>query len=369
MFLSKLAVKCFRFINLFFRPLKLRNKVAIISRQSDEPTLDIKILDQHLNNRQIETVVLTHTLKKSITGLVSYAFHMMSQMYHIATSKVVIIDGYCILVSILPKKTGQEIIQMWHALGAIKKFGWQNADSPDGNGRDVAEVMCMHRNYDYVFAPSSITGEFFAEAFRTPQKKIVGYGLPRIDYLRTEDKELTARIAAEYPSCQNKINVLYVPTFRKNAELDLEKLISGFDFERMNLIVKKHFLDKGDYTWAEQAGAIVDNKYTSMEWLKNCTKVITDYSAIAFEAAVLDREIYIYQPDVSAYSNNVGLNVDLTAEAIGRYVCRSERELFDRLSEDYDIEAVKAFRSKYIEIDIDHCTEDICDLVSKLLAK
>jgi hypothetical protein len=57
------------------------------------------------------------------------------------------------------------------------------------------------------------------------------------------------------------------------------------------------------------------------------------------------------------------------AEAIGKYVCRSENELFDRLSEPYSIEAVQAFRNKYIEIDIDHCTEDICDFVSELLAK
>lgn len=368
MFLTRLAVIVFRFINLFFMPLKLKNKVAIISRQADEPTLDIKILNEHLNNRNIETVVLTHTLKKSISGMIAYALHMMSQMYQIATSKVVIIDGYCILVSILPKKEGQKVIQMWHALGAIKKFGWQNAESPDGNGKDVAEVMCMHRNYDFVFSPSSVTGEFFAEAFRTPHEKIVGYGLPRIDYLKTEDADLTKRIADQYPSAAGKINVLYVPTFRKNAELDLEKLISGFDFESMNLIVKKHFLDKGDYTWAQQAGAIVDGRFTSMEWLKNCTKVITDYSAIAFEAAVLDREIYIYQPDVSDYEYNVGLNVDLTAEAIGEYVCRNEQNLFDKISQPYDTDKVVAFRKKFIEIDIQHCTEDVCDFVEKLLA-
>lgn len=369
MFLTRLSVMVLRFVNLFFRPLKLKDRVVIISRQSDEPTLDIKILEGHLKERDIQTVILASTLKKSVFGMMKYALHMMSQMYHIATSKVVIIDGYCILVSILPKKDNQKVIQMWHALGAIKKFGWQNAESPDGNGREVAEVMCMHRNYDFVFAPSSITGKFFAEAFRTPEEKIVKYGLPRVDYLRTDDKALTGRIEKDYPTVRNKINVLYVPTFRKNAELDLEKLIGGFDFEKMNLIVKKHFLDKGDYSWAEEAGALVDSRYSSMEWLKNCSKIITDYSAIAFEAAVLDRDIYIYQPDVSDYMHNVGLNVDLAEEAIGRYVCRTENKLFERLNEPYDTEAVISFRKKYIEIDINHCTDDICDFILELLAE
>ncbi len=369
MILTHLAVKALRFANLFFKPLSLKDKVAIISRQSDEPTLDIRILNDALKSENMNTVVLTSTLEKSIPGMVKYALHMMSQMYHIATSRVVVLDGYCILVSILPKKKGQHVIQMWHALGAIKKFGWQNAESPDGNGKEVAEAMHMHRNYDYVFAPSEITGKFFAEAFRTPEEKIVNYGLPRINYLKADDPELFSSITAKYPHTAGKTNVLYVPTFRKNAELDLERLISGFDFENMNLIVKKHFLDKGDYTWAQEAGAIVDMDYSSMDWLKVCSKIITDYSAIAFEAAVLDRDIYIYQPDKSDYQYKVGLNIDLSQEAIGGYVCDSEELLFEKLSQTYNTDAVIEFRRKYLAIDMENCTEDICGFISNLLTQ
>lgn len=369
MILTHLAVKSLRFLNIFFKPLSLKEKVTIISRQSDEPTLDIRILSEELVSDGHNTVVLTSTLKKTISGMVKYALHMISQMYHIATSKVVIIDGYCILVSILPKKEGQKVVQMWHALGAVKKFGWQNAENPDGNGKEVAEAMCMHRNYDYIFAPSKITGKFFAEAFRTPEDKIMNYGLPRIDYLQKEDPDLSEEIASCYPSVQKKINVLYVPTFRKNAELDLEKLISGFDFNTMNLIVKKHFLDKGDYGWAKEAGAIVDEEFSSMEWLKNCSKIITDYSAIAFEAAVLNRDIYIYQPDKSDYQYKVGLNMDLSQEAISDYVCDSEAQLYEKLAQPYDKQSVIEFRNKYLSIDMQHCTEDICSFIAGLLTQ
>lgn len=369
MFLMRLIVTLLRLIFLLFRPLALKNKVVIISRQADELTLDILLLTRELENRNIDTVVLCHTLKKNVLGVIKYAMHMMCQMYHIATSKVVVLDGYCILVSVLPKKGEQKVIQMWHALGAIKKFGWQNAENPDGNGKDIAEAMCMHRNYDYVFAPSETTGKFFAEAFRTKEDKIVRYGLPRIDYLKTHDEALIDSIAVHYPSVRAKTNVLYVPTFRKNSELDLKKLVTGFNFEKMNLIVKKHFLDKGDYSWAEKTGAIIDNKVSSMDWLKVCTKVITDYSAIAFEAAVLDRELYIYQPDITDYQYKVGLNIDLYQEDIGQYVCDSEIKLFERLEETYDKKAVEAFRKKYVNINLEHCTQDISDFIIQLLAK
>ena len=48
---------------------------------------------------------------------------MFKQMYHLATSRVVVLDSYCIVASVLKKKKGTTIIQMWHALGSFKKFG------------------------------------------------------------------------------------------------------------------------------------------------------------------------------------------------------------------------------------------------------
>ena len=364
-----IAVGLLRLVNCLFKPLSLRQKVAIISRQSDTPTLDIQLLDDYLRAQGMETVVLTKTLQKSLRGAISYCGQMLVQMYHIATSKVVVLDGYCILVSVLPKKKGQKVVQMWHALGAIKKFGWQNTDNPDGHGRAFSEAMKMHRNYDYILTPSHVTGKFFAEAFRATEDKLVYLGLPRIDFIRENDEKTRRRMEIRYPKITKKTNVLYVPTFRKNAALELTKLVEGFDFGQFNLIIKKHFLDRGDYTWAERAGAIVDTVFTSLEWLRICPKVVTDYSAISFEAAVLDREVYIYQPDATDYAENVGLNVDLTQEAIGAYVCRTEEALFDKLAEPYDVSAIKAFREKYLEIELDGCTQKLGDFVGSLLAE
>lgn len=368
--LIHLAVIVLRFVNLFFRPVSIKEKVTIISRQADVPTLDISLLNDFLKKNGIKTAVLTKTLKKTPSGLISYCIQLLCQMYHIASSKVVVIDGYCILVSVLPKKKNQKVIQMWHALGAIKKFGWQNIDNPDGHGKVVSEAMRMHRNYDYVLAPSSITGDFFAEAFKISKDKLIYCGLPRIDFLRDTSTDAAAvklRMENDYPEICSKTSVLYVPTFRKNAELRIEKLIDGFDFDEFNLIIKKHFLDKGDYTWAEEAGAIVDADYSSMEWLRVCEKVVTDYSAIAFEAAILDRELYIYEPDSESYEQNVGLNVDMHNEAISSYVCSSEKELFNKLSIPYDKDALAAFKRKYIEIPLDNCTQQLCEFISALL--
>lgn len=362
-----IAIFMLKLVNLFFRPMKLKKQIAIISRQADEPTLDIRLMEQELNKRGIKTVILCRTMKKSIGGMLSFGMMTLKQIRIIASSKVIVLDGYCIPVSVLPKKKGQQVVQMWHALGAVKKFGWQSVDNPDGHSLAVAEKMKMHANYDHILAPCKETGSFFAEAFRTPEEKVVYMGLPRIDFLREQDESRKKELEEAYPEIRDKVNVLYVPTFRKNAVLEMEKLIDGFDFSSMNLIIKKHFLDKGDYAWAEKAGAIVDERFSSLDWMKICPKIVTDYSAISFEAAAIDREIYIYQPDSERYRAGNGLNIDMHNEAIKDYVCENEEELFIALAKPYDKAAMHAFRDKYLDIELDCCTERLCDYAVSLL--
>ena len=367
MTLIRIAVSVLRAVNLVFKPMKLKNKVAIISRQSDVPTLDVEMLADALDRENTKTVILTKKLDKSPSGLLSYSIHLLKQMYHIGTSKVVVIDGYCIPVSILPHKKGQTIIQMWHALGAIKKFGWQNTDNPDGHSIEVSEAMCMHRNYDYILAPSEITGKFFSQAFRTPEEKIYYCGLPRIDFLRKTDEKMYDQISTVYGEIREKPVVLYVPTFRKDSAISMENLIESFDFSSFNLVIKKHFLDKGDYSGAREKGAIVDEQFSSMEWLRIADKVVTDYSAIAFEAAAIDKELYIYQPDIHLYENNVGLNINLQDEPIGHYVCSTGEELSALLSEPYDREKAEEFRKKYISVNTENCTGQLTGFITGFL--
>ena len=352
--LMKITVVIFNIIYLFFKPLKLKNKITILSRQSNKKTVDIKLIENELMSRSIETVVLTKRITKNLTGAIKYAFHMIRQMYHISTSKIVVIDGYCILVSILKKKDGQKIVQIWHALGAIKKFGYQSIGKSGGNGADVSKVMKLYRNYDYVIAPSEATASLYSEAFDIDRKKIKLYGLPRIEYLLKEEDKIK-KISEWYPQIHCKKNILYVPTFRRNKVLDIRELIKNFDLEKYNLIIKKHWLDKTDYSWLRQLGVIVDTKYTSMEWLKICDKVITDYSAIAFEAALLEKELYFYLFDITEYKQSVGLNIDLCKESINKYIYIDSKSLCVDLDKPYEISRVKKFRDKYINVNGKNC--------------
>lgn len=118
----KIAIFILNIIYSIIKCFSTQNKITFISRQSNEPVLDFVILNEKLVKEypKIKTVMLC----KKIENKILYMFHILKQMYHIATSKVVILDSYCIPISVLKHKKNLKVIQMWHAVGSMKKFGY-----------------------------------------------------------------------------------------------------------------------------------------------------------------------------------------------------------------------------------------------------
>ena len=222
-------------------------RVSIISRESDNRTLDVAMLEAELLKRGVNVTVLSKLLTKDRSlKAIGYAGHVLRQETAIIASDVVVLDTYCIPVSMIPHRKTTKVVQMWHALGAIKKFGWQTVGKEGGSSEKVARLMKMHHGYDYVVSPSDITAEHFCEAFRSDRSRIVKYGLPRIDYIKSvaggdRYDEMQSRIFSEYPQLNNgKRIVLYAPTFRRGKVVDVKSLIDAFDAEKYNIVVKLH---------------------------------------------------------------------------------------------------------------------------------
>lgn len=363
----RFVVWSLRVLSLFFKPWKLKQKVLLISRQSNEKSLDFDLLEKELKEREIETIVLCHEMKISVIGILQYIVHIFIQMRHIADSAVVIVDGYCMAVSVVDKKQGQKAVQIWHSLAAIKKFGWQSVGTIDGRSHQMAKIMKMHQNYDYFIAPSEVTADLFAEAFHMDKEKGVLLGLPRIDAIKRSSEATRKNIIEVYPEAAQKENILYAPTFRKGKALELDDLIYFFPFESYNLIIKKHPLDSADYAEASAKGAIFDQSFTTIEWFSLCQKVITDYSGVAIEAAVAGKELFFYLPDRDCYTENLGLNMHFEEESIKEYVCSDAEKLCKLMAAEYDAETLRKFTKKYVSVSTDKCTEDMCDFIEELL--
>ena len=134
-----LAKFSLRVVYFFIKIFPTRNKVVFLSRQSDKPSIDFNLLSKELKkqNKNVKIVMLTKRIGKGICGKLEYAFHMWIQMYHVATSKVAIIDGYQIVISVLKHKKKLKVIQIWHALGSLKKFGYSIADKEEGSKKEI----------------------------------------------------------------------------------------------------------------------------------------------------------------------------------------------------------------------------------------
>jgi len=364
-------IKCFKlFMNCIYALLKLlkvKNKVTFISRQSNETNIDFRLIMEQLKetNPNVKIVVLARTLDKGLWNKAKYFLHMFVQMYHIATSKVVILDSYCILVSILKHRKNLKIIQIWHALGSLKKFGYSALDKEDGRSSDLAKEMKMHKNYSYVFTSSKTSLPFFKEAFNASDEQMKIMSLPRVDFLQLEKykKEVCDKFYEIYAEVNNeKENILYCPTKRKKEKKIVERIVKAVDFNKYNLIVKLH---NGEELVYIDGLAVVNrvSDFSGMELLHIADYIITDYSAIVYEASIVEKPIYFYVYDYEKYMDDRGWYIDYKSEMPGP-IKKNIKDIIKLIeNKEWNKQKIVDFRDKYIDDLSDNVTGKIVKLV------
>lgn len=356
------------FIKLF--PTK-KNKVTMLSRQSNKMNIDFELLQEELKKEKsdIKIKILCKKIPRGFTGKIYYCFYTIKCMYHIATSRVCIVDGYVIPISSLKHKKNLIIIQIWHAMGAIKQFGRQVLDKNEGSKSIVANIMKMHKNYTNIMCTSETTKKFYSQAFQTDEDKILVLGMPRIDYLLGKDHKIDEKVEKlleNYPILREKKVILYVPTFRKGQNnTHVYDVINAIDKEKYNLIIKLHPLDEtkvdSKYT--------INSQYQTFELLKVADYVITDYSAVAFEACLLDKPLFFYLYDMQEYQSNRGLNINLKEEMLNSTYSNIKDIVNVIENDNYHYEELQKFKEKYVETANMNNTERIVNYIIKLMGE
>ncbi len=355
-------------IKILYAPMQLRkieNKVLYLSRQSNEKSADMLMLEAEIKRLSPETkqVFRLRRLKDESSISLSYIFSILADMWEMASAKVIITDTYSIPVSCLPHKNTQKVVQIWHAMGAVKKFSLQAAGKAQGRDLGVAKAMHMHENYDYVLAPSKATGEIYCDAFGCKEENIKLLCLPRVDVI-LDGQNRRNEFVENNPDYADKIIVAYVPTFRDKDDVYAEKLHKAFDGnEKYKLAISSHPLskttEKGLYT--------IKGGFSSLDLMKLADIVITDYSACAFEAALLEKPLYFFVPDYEIYKAEQGLNVDVLTE-LPQVAFVDECALVSALNvEGYDFSKLNAFSDKYVENKITNNTELLAEFIKELL--
>ena len=345
--------------------------VLIISRQADTPSIDIRLLEEALRHLDpgLRIQVMCRYSKSAAEFSLSYLLYLMGPILRaFADADVVVLDGYCIPASVLRHRKELKIIQMWHAMGAFKKFGLALLGDKEGQDPQLARMMCMHKNYDVVFASSRYCVPYFARAFGYPEDKLAVMPLPRVDFIKKKAmvEDTRVRILSRRPELYaDGIKALYAPTFRKDADNEgmMRKLAQAAQRAGITLIIRPHpILNIGD----DIDGAFVENEFESIELLSVCDVVISDYSAFILEAALSDKPIYRYLPDADSYESGRGFFTDMTNEWPGSASDDADELCSLILKGDCDMDGVRAFADKYVEYN-GECAKNIAGFVLSML--
>lgn len=357
-------------LKVLYAPLKLfktKNRIVYLSRQSNDKSLDMQLLENAVKDElpDTEQVFRLRMIPDGMGAKIKYCRDIIGDMYYLATSKVAILDTYSITVSCLNHKKDLKIIQMWHALGAVKKFGLQSVGTKEGRDEKVSNAMCMHKNYDYVLAPSKATARFYMEAFGYGADKMKICSLPRVDELLKNDG-VSVRFYRENPALAHKKIILYLPTFRDREAYVAQELKVEFEqgMEDYHLIISTHPL----FSKVKRDERFFYNgTYSTIDLMKIADIIITDYSACAFEAAVLMKPLYFFVPDYSQYVEERGANIDLKEE-MPQFTFEKADELCTAIKSGiYDQNMLFAFKTKYVENAGSNNSQIIAKFISMLL--
>lgn len=346
------------------------NKIVCLSRQSNEEPVDFKLVRVHLegNSPFYRVVVLAKTLDNPL----GYCFHILRQVYHLATSKAVLLDSYCIPVSLLGATVKAPVIQMWHAMGNMKRFGYTSMGEGEGRSEETARLLHMHEGYDSILISSMSFADDFAAGFGVSTALMYEAPLPKADLfldhmVRDHQRQL---FAEAFPQAHGKKNIVYCPTFRREAAPNereaMQTLLDAIDFDRYNLIYKKHPVS----TQSFDDERVISKFPDGFEPLYVADYVISDYSTVIYEAGLLEVPVYLYAYDWDSYTQKRGLNIDIEHDVPTLFTDDISKIMAAIEADEFDHEAYAAFIARNIALPKNQtCTERVVDHVLDMIEK
>ena len=217
-------------------------------------------------------------------------------------------------------RRGQTVVNLWHGmpLKTIGAFAGQ---------RDA-----LLPKADYVIATSDFFADLMAEAFAMPRGRVWVTGQPRNDTLLHRNEEWPPN----FPELASSPFVLWMPTYRVSSVGEIREDINDgtapgiyealrevdslLQDSQAKLIVKLHPMDalnERDFSDFTSLRILSRAEATSIPvefLLSHSTKLITDYSSVFIDYALLQRPIGFYIADMSSYRRGL---IPEAAEQIG----------------------------------------------------
>jgi CDP-glycerol glycerophosphotransferase len=221
------------------------------------------------------------------------------------------------------KRAGSVHVMTHHGT-PLKQMGLDQLNHPAGaTDQDFAAQMRRADRWDFSVTSNAHTTVAWERAYPCRYETLeVGY--PRNDRLAKATADEVAEVRAKLGIEPGRTVVLYAPTHRewhsaKTLVLDPEDLAAKLGPDHVLLVRAHYFNVKPGRAAVTGAGQLLDvSAYPVVEDLYLAADVlVTDYSSLMFDYAVLDRPVVIYAPDWPVYRDLRGVYFDLMAEPPG----------------------------------------------------
>ncbi len=288
---------------------------------------------------------------RKVAGGHGSAFSWIKLITYMAISDTILIDDYAPLLNWLTVKPKTKIIQVWHAGVGFKSVGFCRFGA---KGSPVLKTG--HRKYAYAITGSTSLKHVYSEVFGIEEENVIPTGLPRIDELFDTEKveAFKKNFYEEYPELSDKKIILFAPTFRgtdqKTAHYPYDRLcfekiyeVCGenyvFVFKMHPFIVEIPPIPEG---FADRIKDL--SSFPNINQLLQVTDIlITDYSSVIYEYALLKRPMIFFAYDKKEYSVIRGFHNDFDTFAPGK-ICTSFDEVINAIkNEDFDVHKVDKF--------------------------
>jgi CDP-glycerol glycerophosphotransferase (TagB/SpsB family) len=330
-------------VSRLFAPVPKRRRVLFLSRESDTPSPDFEDIGTALRrlDPSIEVRCLTKRWVPGGLGQIRYLGPTLRQLWAQARARVVVVDTYSPVVSCGRRTRRQRAVQIWHALGAFKRFGLSILDQPGGRGRSMARAMRMHEGYDVVLISAEPCRAAYAEALGTDPTRLRVAPLPRVDRLTDPARRAATRdrILAVRPDLENAHVALYAPTIHPDGTASatdsqvtaLARALAAHGWTLLygaHPVVRRKAADAGppagrypDHSVAggpaRTGGTASDTGratrvpgFTTADLMAVADAFVTDYSSALFEAAVSGLPCYFLAPDAADFTAGRGFYLD-----------------------------------------------------------
>lgn len=338
----------------------------------------LKVLDEDYGTYEILKIDRKDMFRKStaLKALTADAFRLGRSAY------IFLNDNFMPLAKAHPAKD-TKIIQLWHGQGAFKKFGL-SIDRP----KKIRErELAANERLSYVVCSSKGVGGIYAEAFGVDEQKVITTGTPNEDYYFHPESLARSRanVYAKYPELKDRFVVLYAPTFRdgagdseifrnfdaKEVETAIDKWLdslstadcgiseSGYDgtsSEKKSVVVTRlhpqiHENLSGDDENAstEKTGVNATDHDSINELCLVADLLITDYSSVCMDFALIGKPIIFYAFDLDSYKDSRNFYFDYMSYVPGP-VAKTKEELLKILENgDFisaeNVDKLKKFKS------------------------